>query len=398
MRRDPLFAWTGTRPVATSRLFPEFRGRDPYPVSDTPEVQSLLSENSVVAMAVSGGKDSQAMAIRLTRHLDEICHSGPRVLIHSDLGRVEWRDSLPVCERLAKRLGLELIVVRRSAGDMMDRWETRWSNNLARYSDLSCVKVILPWSTPSMRFCTSELKTAVICSELARRFPGHKILSATGVRRAESSARAKMPILSLQPKLSRKNGTEGWNWNPIIEWETDEVYDYLEEMKEPLHEAYTVFGSSRVSCSFCIMGALDDLRAAARCTDNAQIYQMMVALEIRSTFALQGNQWLGDVAPHLLTHEDRKRLSDSKERARLRVQAESLISDRLLFQAGIPTVIPTQNEAEILASVRARVSLILGIEVGFTDPQSIVQRYRDLICDKADPSERAIPSLEEAFF
>lgn len=384
--------------MATSRLFPTFTGRDPYPVSATPEVQSLLSDKAVVAMAVSGGKDSQAMAIRLSRHLDEIGHSGPRVLLHSDLGRVEWRDSLPVCERLARRLGLELVVVRRSAGDMMDRWETRWTNNLARYSDLSCVKVILPWSTPSMRFCTSELKTAVICSDLARRFPGQKILSATGVRRAESSARAKMPILSPQPKLSRKIGTAGWNWNPIIEWETDEVYDYLKEMNEPLHEAYTTFGSSRVSCAFCIMGAGDDLLAAARCADNASVYRLMVDLEIRSTFAFQGNRWLGDVAPQLLSPEDLSRLAEAKERARLRIQAESLIPDRLLFQSGIPTAVPTQKEAEILSSVRSRVSSLLGIEVGFTDPPSILRRYRELLHAETVSSDTETACLEESFF
>ncbi len=47
-------------------------------------------------------------------------------------------------------LGLELMVVRREAGDMMDRWLQRWRDNLARYATLRCVKVILPWSTPSM--------------------------------------------------------------------------------------------------------------------------------------------------------------------------------------------------------------------------------------------------------
>src|SRR5581483_2926625 len=99
-------------------------------------------------------------------------HRGPRVLIHSDLGRVEWGDSLPQCERLAAHLGLELIVVRRQAGGLMERWQTRWANNVARCAALECVKLILPWSTASMRFCTSELKTAIICRELVQRFPG----------------------------------------------------------------------------------------------------------------------------------------------------------------------------------------------------------------------------------
>jgi 3'-phosphoadenosine 5'-phosphosulfate sulfotransferase (PAPS reductase)/FAD synthetase len=80
-------------------------------------------------MAVSGGKDSQALAHRVCEHLDAIAHGGPRLLIHSDLGRVEWRQSLSVCERLADRLGVELLIVRRQAGDMMDRWLSRWDAN-----------------------------------------------------------------------------------------------------------------------------------------------------------------------------------------------------------------------------------------------------------------------------
>ena len=127
------------------------------------------------------------------------------MLIHADLGSVEWKGSLPVCARLAEQIGWELIVVRRKAGGMMERWEKRWENNIARYMALECVKVILPWSTPSMRFCTSELKTAVICAELSRRFKGQNILSAVGVRAQESAARAKQPIAAVQEKLTKKN-------------------------------------------------------------------------------------------------------------------------------------------------------------------------------------------------
>jgi hypothetical protein len=127
----------------------------PNQVALTPEVQAMLDRQAVCAVGISGGKDSDACAIAVSRYLDQIGHKGPRLLVHSDLGRIEWRDSLPSCERLAQRLGWELLVVRRQAGDMLDRWEKRWQNNVSRYEDLSCVKLILPWSTPSMRFCTS---------------------------------------------------------------------------------------------------------------------------------------------------------------------------------------------------------------------------------------------------
>jgi hypothetical protein len=137
-------------------------------ISTTPDIDRLLAADSPVALGVSGGKDSCAMAFALTAHLDAISHRGPRLLIHADLGRTEWKDSLPTCERLAQATGLELVVVRRKAGDMLARWQGRWANNVERYATLSCVKLILPWSTPSMRFCTSELKMDVICADLPR--------------------------------------------------------------------------------------------------------------------------------------------------------------------------------------------------------------------------------------
>lgn len=349
-----------------------------YDVAVTPEVSEWLAAGAVCALGVSGGKDSQAMAIRLAEYLDQIGHKGPRVLIHSDLGVVEWKDSLPVCERLAKRLGWELIVLRRSAGDMMDRWETRWASSLERYSSLSCVKIILPWSTPGMRFCTSELKTDLICRELTKRYPGQKILSATGVRHDESASRAKMPIAAPQPKLSAR-GCQGLNWNPIAPWSTPSVYDYIALKQEALHEAYTVYGSTRVSCAFCIMGSAGDLKASASCPDNADIYRRMVRLEIASTFALQGAKWLGDVAPHLLTDEEREGLAQAKHRAALRVQAESRLPAHLLYTSGWPACVPTAEEAQLIAEIRFEVADILGISVGFTTAGEVIARYQELL-------------------
>lgn len=102
-----------------------------------------------------GGKDSQACALAVHAYLDRIGHRGPRVLVHSDLGRVEWADSIRVCEKLAAHLRYELIVVRRNAGDMLARWQGRCTATLTRYRDLNSVKLVLPWSTLAMRFCTS---------------------------------------------------------------------------------------------------------------------------------------------------------------------------------------------------------------------------------------------------
>ena len=361
----PLFEqiWTPTREVLV-----------------TPEITSALEVGAAVAIGVSGGKDSAATALATIDYLEDAGHRGPRVLIHSDLGRVEWRQSLPACQRLAVRLGLELMVVRRETGDLVDRWRLRWENNVRRYAELSCVKLILPWSTASMRFCTSELKTSIICRALVQRFPGQTILSATGIRRQESPNRAKAPVAKPQPKLaSISRRTQGLDWHPILDWTARDVFGYLEEKEIPLHEAYTQYGSSRVSCCFCILSSQRDLGAAARCAENQAVYRDLVGLEAASTFSFQPTRWLGDVAPHWLTGELRQAVIVAKACARRREAAEAKIPQHLLYTEGWPRTVPTVAEASLLCDVRREVASAVGIEVGYTEPLEVIRRYEELL-------------------
>jgi 3'-phosphoadenosine 5'-phosphosulfate sulfotransferase (PAPS reductase)/FAD synthetase len=349
-------------------------------VSMAPDVQALLADGAPVAIGVSGGKDSCAVALAVTAHLDSIGHAGPRLLIHADLGATEWEDSLPTCERLANRLGLELVVVRRPQGDMMERWEQRWQDNVRRWTELSCVKLILPWSTPAMRFCTAELKVDQICRALSRRFEGRAILNVTGIRRDESNERSKAPISQVQPKLASKSRrTSGLAWNAIANWGLADVFAYLEEQRFPLHEAYTVYGSSRVSCVWCVLGTEADHRAAAKAEANKAVGRRMVDLEISSTFAFQGNRWLGDTLAGILAEEQRTSLPHAKLRAQRRQEAEARIPKHLLYTKGWPTSMPTREEAQLLADVRAAVAEAVGIAGTFVDPERIISRYRELL-------------------
>ncbi len=368
-------------------------------VASTPEVNALLDTDAVVAIGVSGGKDSVACALAVARYLDLIGHTGPRVLVHADLGRVEWKDSAPTCERLAAHLDWELLTVRRQAGDMLARWQKRWENNLSRYRELSCVRLILPWSTPSLRFCTSELKTTVITSALKKRYPGHDIVNVTGVRRQESSARSKMPVAAPLAALTRR-GKQGITWNAIIEWPVEDVLQEIADADLALHEAYTRYGASRVSCAFCIMSSLEDLRAAAGCADNHDLYREMVAIEAASTFAFQGQRWLADVAPHLLPASLQTAVARAKLAAAGRVAVEAEIPAHLLYTAGWPTQLPTPAEAALLASVRSRVAALVGIEVDYTTAEAVVARYEALLAARATvgatQSEPKVP-VQEAF-
>jgi 3'-phosphoadenosine 5'-phosphosulfate sulfotransferase (PAPS reductase)/FAD synthetase len=356
-----------------------------FPVLETtPLLHDLVVKGAPVAIGASGGGDSDVTGFEVMRYLDSVGHSGPRLLIHSDLGRVEWRNSLPQCERLAHRLGVELVVVRRGAGDLMDRWLQRWRKSCERYAALECVKVILPWSTPKMRFCTSELKTDLICRYLVGRFPGQTIISAAGLRRDESPNRAKSPTLAVQTKLTSKtHETNGYNWHPLLAWTKQQVFDYHTFVDFPLHPAYTQYQTTRVSCCFCILGSLHDLIASATCPENHDIYREMVDLEIASSFSFQSGQWLGDVAPHLLDSHQIAGLKLAKWRAAHRDSIEQQIPDHLLYEKNVwPKVMPTRAEAVLLGKIRQRVAEIMQFSIQYTDPDEILSRYEELMAEK----------------
>jgi 3'-phosphoadenosine 5'-phosphosulfate sulfotransferase (PAPS reductase)/FAD synthetase len=375
----------------TTRTISMFEDQRTTPkLCTTPAIDRLLATGAPVAFGVSGGKDSTALVLSGNEYLDSVGHSGSRVLIHSDLGRVEWSESLPQCERLAKQAGLELIVVQRASGGMMERWLTRWANNVARYANLECVKLILPWSTASMRFCTSELKTAIICRELVKRFPNSTIISAAGIRADESPNRAKAEICKPQNKLtSVAHNTTGLDWLPIHAWTLDDVWAIHDHYGFPRHMAYQT--NSRVSCKFCILGSQADLLGTTLHEESHDLYREQVGLEIESTFSFQDGHWLGDIAPQLLDERARQGLAQAKRRAAHREAAEAHIPPHLLYTAGWPTCMPDRAEAALLANIRREVADAVGLEINYTKPDELRARYAELMA--ARPGEMPIPEI-----
>lgn len=224
------------------------------------------------------------------------------------------------------------------------------------------------------------MKTAIICRALVSRFPGETIISASGIRREESPRRAKAPVSAPQKRLTNiRKRTTGYDWHPIIDATLEDVLNSHAAHRFPLHEAYTTYGSSRVSCSFCILASKSDLAASASCPDNADIYREMVALEARSTFSFQDSGWLGDVAPHLLGEDLRAKLEEAKRKAALREEAEARIPKHLLYVKGYPVFVPTWEEARVIAEVRGEVSALVGLNVSYTDPARVIDRIQELM-------------------
>ena len=90
-------------------------------------------------------------------------------------------------------------------------------------------------------------------------------------------------------------------WHPGVDWSTAQVFGCHAAHDLPLHEAYTAYGSSRLSCAYCVLAAVADLRAAASAAGNLDLYRHLVAMEATSTFSCQPGRWLADVAPRLLS-------------------------------------------------------------------------------------------------
>ncbi|WP_206001731.1 hypothetical protein [Paraburkholderia aromaticivorans] len=199
------------------------------------------------------------------------------------------------------------------------------------------------------------------------------------------------PVAALNHRNNR-----GVTWNAIIEWPVEDVFAEIADAGLALHEAYTRHGASRVSCAFCIMSSLGDLRAAAGCADNHELYREMVAMEAGSAFAFQGQRWLADVSPDLLLPSSLKAdVERAKAAALQRLAIEAEIPAHLLFTAGWPTVRPTTHEAALLASVRTRVAALIGIDVDCITADAVTQRYDALLALRAKTLPAGTPTIDQ---
>ncbi|MDE1915918.1 MAG: phosphoadenosine phosphosulfate reductase family protein [Sphingomonadales bacterium] len=353
-------------------------------------VLDAVARGAWFAFNLSGGKDSTACAFAATAMLDQLGHPrSRRVAIHADLGRAEWRSTPSTVAAVAERLGLPLIVVRRRAGDMVARWEQRFANGCRRYEDLELYQMIGPWSSASLRFCTSELKAQVIGPELARRYRGETIVSVIGLRRSESTARHNTPISRLDDRFAKPGNaakTRMISWHPLVNWSTDDVFACHDRHDLPLHEAYRCHGSTRLSCAFCVLASGADLAAATRATGNHELYQHLVAMEAASTFSFQPRRWLADVAPRLLAPSLRRDIAVAKGEAAERRAMEGAMPQGLRFVKGRPPRLPTLAEAGVIAEVRGELLRRHGLANLYPDAHAVRRRFAALLETKLAPS------------
>lgn len=365
----------------TGQLFQMSRGLDEVAVDDA--VLTAARAGAWFIFNLSGGKDSGALSVAANRWLDSIGHPRERRLaIHADLGRAEWQTTPGVVERTAAFLDLPLIIVRRKGGDMVARWEARFANGKARYADLLVYNLIGPWSSAMLRFCTSELKAQVIGPELARRLAGQQIVQVIGIRREESTGRKKAAISKPDHRYAKpgnRAGTEMLIWHPGVDWTEEEVFDCHRRHGLELHEAYKVYGSSRLSCAFCVLATLRDHQAAARAVGNVPLYLHLVSMEVESTFSFQPDRWLADAAPTLLPDTLAADVARAKVRAARRREIEANMPPDLRYVAGWPPRLPSMEEAGLIVEARAEILAMHGLPVIYPTAGAVRDRFAELI-------------------
>lgn len=229
-----------------------------------------LASYDVILVNTSAGKDSQAMLTSVVEQCDAAGVGRARiVVVHADLGRVEWGGTRELAEQQAAAYGLRFEVVRRERGDLLDQIEARG---------------MFPSSTA--RYCTSDQKTAQVAKLMTQLAADHRaagntapirILNCLGIRAEESPARAKKAPFG--PDTAATNGRRTVDrWLPIFDWTTEQVWTTIRRSGLPHHPAYDA-GMPRLSCVFCVLAGQKELVLAARL--NPELAAEYVATEKR---------------------------------------------------------------------------------------------------------------------
>ncbi len=339
-------------------------------------LREMLAAGMDVAMSVSGGKDSQTMLLTVVPWFRAQGFSGKLYALHTTLGRAERAETASFLEALCAKIAIPLIVVQPVVGGVVGDLQ----DALARRKGQLANTATPFWPSMRNRYCTALKRTAcdkqMSTSSLivslegiraaeseprAEKQPFSVRTTITGQRykrlipeaawslyQADQARLAHLPIqhsffeqedahiqLPALPRLA-------FTLYPLFFWDEEEVWrscgTSLAELEErrmlyrqgieqedptlraqalagwPAHPAYVKL-ARRLSCSLCIWADEMTLRSGAY--NSPDYFRQLVWWEIETGYPFQQGRWLADVAPKLLTDEQREALSALPQRQNL---------------------------------------------------------------------------------
>jgi len=242
-------------------------------------IDLAISKGAKLVANFSGGKDGQAMIYHLIKKGYSI-----ESILHMDLGRAEWKESLIMCKKIKNETGIPLNVRRRKDGlDLVDYMKRRLIKLKGTGNPF--------WPSSEARYCTSDLKRSV-ANVFYTEMGDSLIISCEGIRADESPRRAKKKPLTIRSgsstfykKMTVKQALENFNpkyklklnFYPIFKHTIKDVFAEGGNTVEQLNQfrleykktkvvnpkwnfsPVYVYGNNRVSCVICILSDENDI-------------------------------------------------------------------------------------------------------------------------------------------
>ena len=303
-------------------------------LSITKKTTELLRDpNLGIMVNSSNGADSVGCTMALQPLLTWMRRNGwigKLVLFHAHLGNgIAWEDAAPKARRLAEKIGA-IYDQREREQDMI---EYMWAKQ-AQKPQIPTVP------SPGARWCTSLYKSSLGDIAIRHHWPNdNNIINILALRSAESDNRAGKQILNIRKGPTAPTKARFvYDWLPVKEHTKDQMFKLggihggIEEVKNDAAQfqiamqqrdyAKTnalltkwdnalicrnyIYGMSRSSCVACVLASKNDLIQAIKYRPD--VFSRYIEWEVVTGYSFKRDLYLSDLAPHLLTHEQKVQL------------------------------------------------------------------------------------------
>lgn len=279
------------------------------------EAQTTLSSpETTLLISISGGKDSDAMTYLLLALRAIHGWRCQVMLLHCDMGRMEWASTPPYVQSFSQRVGLPLRVVRHEHRDLLDAIRQRMVDR----------PDVPPFPSAKVRYCTAAFKRQTTDRAIRQMTPaGGNVVVAMGLRAEESRSRAHKAMWTVRKSVDAPTKQrQVYDWLPIHALTVDEVWTTIRANGNVFHEAYP--GNTRLSCALCVLASHDDLLNGAM--HNPDIYLELCRIELESGFSFQPHRWLCSLRPELLSPAEQARFAELQSRPKAPKQTSKKLS------------------------------------------------------------------------